>query len=201
MISSNLSATEVFSKADQVRLSYANDSSLIAKEMASLVALGQTRIDLQLPVGATIAQLRTGRTESGLAAWDALADRLHDILPAGYSWNLPPQSRFLTSQKWEGTVISVGEETFFARLRDLTDRVTKDEDEAELPTRDVSPDDMELFKTGAQFYFSVGYRISEYGNYERSSRIRFRRLPRWSPNEVISAFERAKAIVKRFLIE
>jgi len=188
-------------KGDSVRPSYADDPGLIEVEMASLAALRKAHVEQQPSVDSISAQRPTKETGSGIASRDVVTERLRGILPAGYSWQSPPQSRFITSQKWEGTVAAIAEDTFIAKLRDLTNRTSTEQEEAELPKGDISPDDLELFKVGAHFYFSVGYRISESGSYERSSRIRFRRLPQWSANEIVGAFQRAKEIVKRFLIE
>jgi hypothetical protein len=113
---------------------------------------------------------------------------------------LPSRQVFLTSKKWEGYVVSKGRDSFFARLRDLSSPENVEE-EAELPISDVSPDDMPLLGEGAPFIFSVGYRITNYGSRERCSRIRFRRLPKWSADEILDGYEKAKAIVNRFKIE
>jgi len=110
--------------------------------------------------------------------------------------------RFITSKKWEGVVnrIDTDNEIFFAQLNELNAANTIEED-AELPINDVAEDDLELFKEGAIFFFSVGYRISEAGAHERSSRIRFQRLPKWKEDDIIDAHNKAKQIINKIKLE
>lgn len=118
-----------------------------------------------------------------------------------HHWEQGSQARFLASQKWEGEVISKSEETFIARLADITNPTAVPEEEAELPISDVSPEDLSLFEVGAHFYFSIGYHISQSGSYERSSVIRFRRLPKWSENQILNAYQRAEEKLRSFRVE
>jgi hypothetical protein len=82
---------------------------------------------------------------------------------------------FIPLQKWEGTVIKVNENTFFARLIDLTDRDGPDE-EGEFSKDEVSKIDLELLSPGAIFYWTIGYLDRSSGR-KRESILRFRRKP------------------------
>jgi len=106
-----------------------------------------------------------------------------------------PQAReaFDVLQKFEGTVQSVTDDSFIARLVDKTNSVT--EEEAEIPLAEIMPGDFEMVKPGAVFYWVIGYRREAHGQLSRSSMIRFQRLPSWSSAEV----ERAKQAAETFL--
>jgi hypothetical protein len=64
------------------------------------------------------------------------------------------------------------------------------EEEAEIPMDEVSAMDLDLVRPGALFYWSIGYRGHASGQRSRESLIRFRRLPRWSMEEVEHAQRR-----------
>jgi hypothetical protein len=83
-------------------------------------------------------------------------------------------------QKWEGTVISLVDDTFKAVLRPITgDNI---EQEAEIYIEDITPNERTLIEPGSIFYWSIGYLESPSGR-KRESIIRFRRLPPWTENE------------------
>lgn len=79
-------------------------------------------------------------------------------------------------QKWEGTVLAMGKDSFIARLHDLTSQNA--EEEAEFPLEEVSEEDKQLLVQGALFYWDIGYR-DNFGQRERISSIRFQRMPAW----------------------
>jgi len=96
------------------------------------------------------------------------------------------QNRFVPLQKWEGIVLQVLGDSFFARLVDLTNGGM--DEEAEFPIEEVSDADRSFITPGAVFYWNVGYIDNVSGQRTRASVIRFRRLPVWRPEEL----ERAK---------
>lgn len=96
------------------------------------------------------------------------------------------QNHFVPLQKWEGTVLQVLEDSFFARLVDLTNDDV--DEEAEFPMEEVSDADRSLIAPGAVFYWNIGYIDNISGQRTRASVIRFRRLPVWRSEEL----ERAK---------
>lgn len=96
-------------------------------------------------------------------------------------------------QKFEGTVLSVSGDSFVALLVDKTN--PGPEEEAEIPFAEIMPGDRELVKPGAMFYWVIGYRREIHGQLSRSSVIRLRRVPSWSPAKL----EQAKKTAETFL--
>jgi hypothetical protein len=96
------------------------------------------------------------------------------------------QNRFVPLQKWEGIVLQVLDDSFVARLVDLTSGGM--DEEAEFPMEEVSDADRSFIMPGAVFYWNIGYIDNISGQRTRASVIRFRRLPVWRPEEL----ERAK---------
>lgn len=76
-------------------------------------------------------------------------------------------------QSWKGVVSEVKENSFVARLEDLTNGGT--DEMGEFDISEVTPDDLKLLKRGGIFYWSVGLYM-EYGQSERKSSLRFQRL-------------------------
>lgn len=143
----------------------------------------------------TLAPLQKEEALSETVVFSERSKGVSPTLPVEKYTSATANCTFLASKKWEGVVLSIGEETFMARLSGLASKTTVEE-EAELPISDVTEDDRELLQEGAFFFFSVGYITRPYGTRERSSRIRFRRLPVWSPDEILDANIRAKSILK-----
>ncbi len=102
------------------------------------------------------------------------------------------QNRFVPLQKWEGIVLQVLEDSFFARLVDLTSSGV--DEEAEFPVEEVSDADRSLITSGAVFYWNIGYLDNISGQRTRASVIRFRRLPVWRPEELERAKRKAQHI-------
>lgn len=102
------------------------------------------------------------------------------------------QNRFVPLQKWEGTVLQILEDSFFARLVDLTSGGV--DEEAEFPVEEVSDADRSLIRPGAVFYWNIGYIDNISGQRTRASVIRFRRLPVWRPEELERARRKAQHI-------
>lgn len=92
-----------------------------------------------------------------------------------------PTSPFVLLQKWEGIVLELSRDSFVARLTDLFGSST--EEEAEIAFEEIDPQDRELVRPGAVFYWSIGYDDKASGR-ERVSLIRFRRLPTWTEEEL-----------------
>jgi hypothetical protein len=84
---------------------------------------------------------------------------------------------FNAIQKWFGHVTEIKEDSFKARLKDLTKKDGVDE-EAEFGFEQILPEEREELKIGQAFYWSIGiYRTS--GRIEKSSRIIFQRAINW----------------------
>ena len=101
---------------------------------------------------------------------------------------------FQALQKWEGSVLSVGKESFAARLVDLSQPRT--DEEAEFAIEEVPPSDRSLVAPGAVFYWQIGYFDAPGGQRRRMSEIRFRRLPAWNRKELEEARARAMDFAK-----
>lgn len=95
------------------------------------------------------------------------------------------QDSFVSLQKWEGIVLEVKKGYFLARLIDLTHEGP--DEEAELPMEEITDQDKDLVKPGAIFYWNIGYLDRRSGQRIRASVIRFRRLPKWSRDEIKAA--------------
>jgi hypothetical protein len=107
----------------------------------------------------------------------------------------PTRERFNAMQKWEGFVIEVKDDTFFARLTPIIGEGP--DQEAEIYLSEVEPEDQPLIEPGAVFYWSIGYLDRPSGRL-RASVIRFRRLPIWTERELEAA--RAEAVKLKSLL-
>ncbi len=109
-------------------------------------------------------------------------------------WRSPdvPGDTFQSLQRWEGVVTKIEEESFIARLTDLSHKGS--EEEVELPLADIPTEDRDLLEPGAIFYWAIGYRDEPSGQRQRVSMLRFRRLPVWSASELRAAGERASRV-------
>lgn len=82
-----------------------------------------------------------------------------------------------TLQEWEGLVESIGDTSFTARLRDLTDR-SRGEEFAEIPLEEVDPADLKRLVQGAVFHLIIGF-SKRNGARRRETFLYFRKfLPR-----------------------
>lgn len=103
------------------------------------------------------------------------------------------ESRFtvksFTIQSWEGVVEDICDNSFRARLFDLTNNNPEEEDTISLD--DVSPDDRTLVAPGAVFYMGLAATTGSDGAVKKNMFIKFRRLPVWSETELKRAQKRA----------
>ena len=104
-----------------------------------------------------------------------------------------PKVTFQTLQKWQGTVIEISPDTFLAVLTSIDGEEI--EQEAEIYLNEVEEEDRYLVKPGAIFYWSIGYLNRPSGRI-RASMIRFRRVPKWSKQDVNAAKNRAESLRK-----
>jgi hypothetical protein len=122
----------------------------------------------------------------------ALADAVEPVV-VDVKWERQEKVRVL--RRWEGTVTSVGPDSFVAVIVNLD---LKDPDhEAEFDLEEVSPSDRELVAPGAVFYWTLGYRDKKSGQRSRESLIRFRRLPGWSSAHLDEVREEAKNLIEQ----
>jgi hypothetical protein len=95
-------------------------------------------------------------------------------------------SYFTPLQEWEGSVVEILEDTFTAKLIDVSTNASEEPDYAEFLLSDVSDEDQALLKPGAIFRWSVGYKNTN-GTKTRISQIVFRRLPIWTARQLEEA--------------
>jgi hypothetical protein len=107
----------------------------------------------------------------------------------------PREATFTPLQEWEGYVVDVGQETFTARLIDLTANGEQEEEEADFPIAELSDSDQHMLRRGAIFRWAIGYRRTRGGTKERISRIVFRRLPAWTQRELEENRRKAEVLV------
>ncbi|WP_143166142.1 hypothetical protein [Desulfofustis glycolicus] len=101
---------------------------------------------------------------------------------------------FLSKQKFEGTIISIKDDTFVAKLTNLTEE-TPDE-EAEFSINEISDDDLPLLALGAVFYWNIGYMITRGGRKHACQILYFRRLPIRSKLEIKEARMRVEKLLR-----
>ena len=96
-------------------------------------------------------------------------------------------------QEWEGYVTAIDDETFSARLTDVTIGDQLETEDVELPISDLDDEDRRLLAPGRVFRWAIGYQRSR-GSKRRVSQIVFRRLPQWTERDLSQAEEEAKAL-------
>ncbi len=122
------------------------------------------------------------------------------------SWHLEKEDAhrelsFHALQEWEGYVIDIAEDSFTARLTDITRRSMVEEESAEFPKSEVSDDDLALIEEGAIFRWVIGFQRSRGGTKRRVSEIVFRRLPAWTKRDLYEAKELAATLSKELAEE
>jgi hypothetical protein len=108
-----------------------------------------------------------------------------------------PRSHFQCLVQWEGVVTSVANGEFEAELKELSDPHSPRES-GTFSMEDVSDNDRDFVTVGAVFYWVIGYRTSRGGQKTKESRIRFRRLPTWTPSQLRDAVRRADELKELF---
>jgi hypothetical protein len=109
-----------------------------------------------------------------------------------------PHASLVVLQTWEGYVSDVGDETFSAKLADLTDEANLTPEVVEFSLDDVDPDDRELVRLGGVFRWIIGYREQPFGRRERVSSLVFRRLPCWTAEDLARAESESQAMADAF---
>jgi hypothetical protein len=94
-------------------------------------------------------------------------------------------------QKWQGCVLQVGKDTFTARLVSTLGEHIDHEFIAEIRCDQVDAEDQLLLFPGAVFYWSIGY-YGRPSDHVRFSSIRMRRLPQWSPADLVRSEKTAE---------
>lgn len=106
------------------------------------------------------------------------------LFPAKLSKPREARYTFSVLQEWEGYVLSISEDTFTARLVDVTMGRSEEEEEADLPLDDLEDADRSRIRNGAIFRWTIGYQRGPGGTKFRTSCIRFRNIPVWTKKEL-----------------
>lgn len=113
--------------------------------------------------------------------------------------NQRTRPKFQVLQKWEGIVEEINGDTILVKLIDLTNGGTHEETELDL--QDISPDDIQLVKKGAMFYWSIGYETQRDRQVKKSSFIKFKRLPKLDPSQFDVIHDRARQLEDQILLD
>jgi hypothetical protein len=105
-----------------------------------------------------------------------------------------PSVTFQPLQEWEGYIYSIKDETFWARMVDITARESIEGEEAEFLISDLSDEDRTHLAIGAVIRWVIGYQRSAQGTKRRVSEVLFRRLPAHTPYDLAEARKRAAAL-------
>lgn len=150
-------------------------------------------------VVAAIVRTRRGRPDLPSENKEPLAtSKLEE--PESLVWGMLPHAlpetplvQDETLQEWEGRVLNISVDVFEAALTDVTTRSETEEEVAELPLRDIRPEDLSLLREGAVFRWIISYIVHK-GTKARASRIVFRRRPHWTEEQIKRADERADQV-------
>jgi hypothetical protein len=97
-------------------------------------------------------------------------------------------------RRWTGVVEEVLDDLFVGRL--TPSKKSAEELVAEFTTDEVSDDDLPLLRPGAWFYVNVAKQTFADGRQATISSLRFRRLSRWTEEELAIAEERAAKVAE-----
>jgi|GEM_PF-6634417 len=118
------------------------------------------------------------------------------MIPRSFGPNKAPHVEEI-KQVWYGVVLGCNDTEIRVRLEDYTNEENSDE-EVTLALEEIEEQDQSLIEVGALFFWHIGYRTGRNYPKERFSKIRFRRLAKWSDSELESAQELAKSYVANF---
>ena len=105
---------------------------------------------------------------------------------------------FHSIQEWDGYVIEIQDDHFFARLTDLTAGHSYESEEANIPLAAISECDASCIKVGGVFRWVIGYEISLGGERRAVSQIVFRQFPRITEDDIRRGWEWAKETLTAF---
>lgn len=103
-------------------------------------------------------------------------------------------------QEWHGMVVNYADNELTVRLEDVTHPENPDE-LVTLSIEEIEERDQPLIQNGAIFLWHIGYRYGPTYPRERFSKIRFRRLPKWTDVEIERANKLAKDYEDFFLAD
>lgn len=152
------------------------------------------------PIVETAVSLLRNSTQQSPTTPSGL-DPLSDELPDDLSQHFSRKTRQIVSdnalQRWDGYVVKICEDTFVARLTDLTNKGQADSDEAEIPLDELDDEDRAAIAPGKIFSWTIGYRRTAAGQKLRVSRIKFRQLPQWTARQIEKGRAEAQRVSKK----
>lgn len=107
------------------------------------------------------------------------------------------EQREKIKQTWSGTVLDCNEQELTARLEDLINPDNPDEIVV-LSIEEIEDRQHSLIQKGAIFLWHIGYRYGPKYPRERFSKINFRRLPKWTEEEIQDAEKLAEEYANFF---
>lgn len=143
----------------------------------------QSPIENRLRTGGTIEVISEHGLPENLG--DKIAERPSDLV------SLNP------IQEWDGYVVKVNANSFQARLTDITNDDAVDEEEVEIPFRELDEDSRSQLAEGRLFRWSIGYQHSRTGQKTRVSQIIMRRLPAWRREDLDAAKSEARELSRK----
>jgi hypothetical protein len=102
--------------------------------------------------------------------------------------------RFTVLRQWEGYVQALASDGFTARVTDMKN--PQELMEVEIDLEEIPQVDRPLVEIGAIFYWTVGYNDKPTGR-QRTSDIKFRRLPVWIQFEIEEAQRKGRALASK----
>lgn len=96
---------------------------------------------------------------------------------------------FKKTQKWKGIIEEISKDGFSAKLIDLNDPTTYEE--SDFFNEEISKGDLPLLKTGAIFYWSIGYANNK-GQIEKREILRFKRSADFTDEDVTEISDNAE---------
>lgn len=116
--------------------------------------------------------------------------------PPAEPWR--PAATLHPVQEWEGYVVDIGDTDFTARLIDLTEGASYEEEEAVIPLIELSDNDRMKMQNGSFFRWVIGYERSPAGTRKRVSQIVFRDLPAVTESDRRAGQAWAREIMQAF---
>ena len=95
---------------------------------------------------------------------------------------------------WEGMVTIVEQRSFFAAMRSRDSEQELPDEQFEIDLDNVDEGDRELVREGAVFYLTVGIRRARGEGPAKTTRVVFRRMPRWSSRDIERAESEAEKL-------
>ncbi|MEA2061873.1 MAG: hypothetical protein U9P10_15520 [Thermodesulfobacteriota bacterium] len=109
----------------------------------------------------------------------------------------PLKGKYKLLQLWEGRITEILDDTFYAIISDKTNPELPDE-MVSLDIEEITPSDLNLLTPGAVFYWSISYADLPGRGRKKESKIRFRRLSRWTQKEIDHAIKKGAELTAFF---